>query len=55
MKVSVITVCFNSQKYINDCIDSVNVQSYKNIEHIFIDGNSSDNTTSIIKARSKSQ
>lgn len=53
MKVSVITVCFNSQKYINDCIDSVNVQSYKNIEHIFIDGNSADNTTSIIKARSK--
>ena len=53
MKVSIITVCFNSEKYISDCIDSVNCQSYPNIEHIFIDGNSSDNTTDIIVSRSK--
>lgn len=53
MKVSIITVCFNSQKYINDCIVTVNAQSYNNIEHIFIDGDSADDTTKIIKARSK--
>lgn len=53
MKVSIITVCFNSEKYISDCIDSVNSQSYKDIEHIFIDGNSLDNTTDIIVSRSK--
>jgi glycosyltransferase involved in cell wall biosynthesis len=53
VKVSIITVCFNSEKHISDCIDSVNRQSYQNIEHIFIDGNSSDNTTDIIVSRSK--
>ena len=53
MKVSIITVCFNSEKYIGDCIDSVNNQSYTNIEHIFIDGNSQDNTTDLIVSRSK--
>ena len=53
MKVSIITVCFNSQKYINDCIASVNSQSYENVEHVFIDGNSTDDTTDIINSHSK--
>ena len=53
MKVSIITVCFNSSQTILDTIDSVNIQDYKNIEHIFIDGGSSDKTLDIIKLNSK--
>lgn len=51
--VSIITVCFNSQKSIRKTIESVNNQSYENIEHIFIDGKSNDDTISIIKSTSK--
>jgi len=48
-KVSIITVCYNSAKTIEKNIVSVNNQTYKNIEHIFIDGKSTDNTVNIIK------
>ena len=50
MKVSVITVTYNSQDYINDCIKSVREQTYKNIEYIVIDGASTDNTLKILKS-----
>ena len=53
MKLSVITVCYNSEKYLKDCIKSVNIQKLDDIEHIFIDGNSSDCTLEIIKKTSK--
>ena len=33
MKVSIITVTFNSAKYLEDCIKSVIDQNFKNIEH----------------------
>ena len=49
MKLSIITVCFNSQETIIDTINSVNSQNYKNIEHIFVDGGSKDNTLNLIK------
>lgn len=52
MKVSIITVCFNSSKTILKTINSVNQQSYSDIEHIFIDGLSNDNTLDIIKLNS---
>ena len=48
-KISIITVCFNAAKFIGDNIISVNNQDYANIEHIFVDGSSNDNTVSIIK------
>ena len=53
MKVSIITVSYNSEKTIEQTIFSVNNQTYSNIEHIFIDGHSSDNTVEIIRKKSK--
>lgn len=49
MKVSIITVTHNSAKYLQECIDSVVNQTYTNIEHIVIDGGSTDGTIDIIK------
>ncbi|MGN6530147.1 MAG: glycosyltransferase family 2 protein [Ginsengibacter sp.] len=48
MKVSIITVTLNSEKYLEDCIHSVHRQNHKDIEHIIIDGKSSDGTLGII-------
>jgi glycosyltransferase len=50
MKVSIITATFNSARHLQDCIDSVKSQDYPEIEHIVIDGLSTDNTVDIIKA-----
>jgi glycosyltransferase len=49
MKITLITVTYNSEKYLSHCIESVLMQTYGNIEHIIIDGKSTDGTVSIIK------
>ena len=49
MKISIITVCLNNAKTIEDAIKSVLAQSYDDIEYIIIDGGSADETLSIIK------
>lgn len=48
-KISIITVCFNSIKTINQTIHSVINQTYPNIEYIIIDGGSVDGSVDIIK------
>jgi glycosyltransferase involved in cell wall biosynthesis len=50
MKVTIITVTYNSSKYLEDCINSVVHQKYNDIEHIIIDGGSTDGTVAIIKS-----
>ncbi|MBU2896889.1 glycosyltransferase family 2 protein [Vibrio hepatarius] len=52
MKVSIITVCYNSERTIKDTIKSIASQTYKDIEYIVIDGNSSDNTMEIVHQHS---
>lgn len=50
MKVSIITVTYNSKQFLPDAIRSVRMQSYGDIEHIFVDGASSDGTVDVIKS-----
>lgn len=48
MKISIITVCFNSAKTIEGTIKTVAGQTYPDIEYIIIDGGSTDDTLSIL-------
>ena len=47
--ISVITVVYNGEKYIEQTIKSVVEQTYSNIEYIIVDGGSTDDTLNIIK------
>lgn len=49
MKISIITVCYNSAATLESTIKSIASQKYKIIEYIVVDGNSTDNTLEIIK------
>lgn len=49
MKLSIITVAYNSASTIRDTIESVLFQIHPNIEYIIVDGLSNDNTVDIIK------
>ena len=49
IKLSIITVSFNSVNTIKDTIESIMSQDYSNIEYIVIDGGSSDGTVDIVK------
>ena len=53
MKISIITVCYNSANTIEKTILSVKKQTYKNIEYIIVDGNSKDKTIEIIQNHEK--
>lgn len=48
MRVSIITVAFNSEKYIESALLSISAQTYPDIEHIVIDGGSNDGTLQIL-------
>jgi len=50
MKISVITVCYNSAKTIGHTLRSVCEQTYGDIEHIIIDGGSNDETLNVVSA-----
>lgn len=48
LKISVVTVCYNSGKTLAKALQSVRDQDWPNVEHIVIDGGSTDNTTKIL-------
>jgi glycosyltransferase involved in cell wall biosynthesis len=49
MKISIITVCYNSAATLEDAIISVLAQSHPDIEHIIVDGGSTDGTSLILQ------
>lgn len=49
MKVSIITVVYNGEKHIADCMASIVAQDYGDIEYIIVDGGSTDGTLAIIE------
>jgi len=49
LTVSIITATYNSEKTIKHTLTSIASQDYRHIEHIIIDGQSTDNTLSIIR------
>jgi glycosyltransferase len=48
MKISIITVCFNSAATIADTLKTVDTQTWPDIEHLIIDGGSRDDTLRIV-------
>lgn len=55
MKISIITTTYNDKKNLETIIERVKKQDYPDIEHIIIDGGSTDGTLEIIEAYKKEQ
>ena len=53
MKISIITITFNSAKTLLRALESVQAQTYKDIEHVIVDGQSTDGTRKLIEAYAK--
>lgn len=53
VKISIITATYNSADTVIDAIESINCQTYDNIEHIIIDGGSKDDTVNVVKQLGK--
>lgn len=51
MKVSIVTACYNSVRTIGASLDSVASQSYPAIEHLVVDGGSTDGTLELVRSR----
>ncbi len=49
--ISIITVCFNARRHIEALLDNVARQTYPSLEHILVDGGSTDGTLEIIRSR----
>jgi glycosyltransferase involved in cell wall biosynthesis len=50
LKITVITVCYNSAAHIADALRSVDSQTWKDTEHIIVDGASADDTMKIVRS-----
>lgn len=52
-EISIIVPCYNQEKYISECLDSVLAQTFENWECIVINDGSTDNSLNIIKEYTK--
>lgn len=50
--ISVVTACYNAARFLGDCLDSVRGQEDGQIEHIVVDGGSTDGTLDLLRADS---
>lgn len=48
VRISIVTITYNSEKTLEETIKSVISQNYKNLEYLIIDGGSKDNTLNIV-------
>jgi len=53
VSISVLTPAFNSERHIARCIESVAHQQFDPVEHIIVDGNSTDRTVALIQEKGK--
>ena len=53
MKISIITITYNSARTLQRALESVQSQTYKDIEHVIVDGASKDGTREIVEAYAK--
>lgn len=49
MRISIITATYNSSRTVCDTLQSVDAQTYADVEHIIVDGASSDNTIALVQ------
>ena len=49
LKISIITPSYNQASYIKECLLSIKCQNYPNMEHIVVDGASTDGTVGVLK------
>lgn len=55
-KVTIVTLCYNQGQYLQECIDSVQQQTFTDWEHIVVDPASQDNTSEVVyRARETSK
>ena len=52
-KVSIIIPVYNAEKFLDKCIESLQNQTYKNLEFVFVDDGSKDNSVNILKKYAK--
>jgi len=48
MKISLITVVYNGEAFLQECFNSIRAQTYPDVEYLVIDGGSKDRTLGII-------
>jgi glycosyltransferase involved in cell wall biosynthesis len=49
LKISIVSTSFNQAKFLEDCLLSVKEQNYPNVEHIVVDGGSTDGSVQILR------
>ena len=54
-RVTLVTICFNAIETIGKTIDSVHAQDFPDLEHVIVDGGSTDGTVELVRSRLRPQ